>query len=965
MKKTSKILSIILAILMMVSIIPITASAATYSGTCGDNLTWTFDDSTGTLTISGEGDMYDYTSSNRPWQDYVKKIKKIVMNEGITSIGDYAFYKCNPNILFIFAEFSKIPNSVTKIGEHAFDNCTLIDTLDNPNITSIGAYAFANCNMKTIVISDAVTIIEEYTFYYSSSRDLEHIVIGKGVKKVETNAFTGCNTLDAVFYAGTEAQWNEIDWYTIEDEDEYYTWDYMTMFYEYKNESVSGKCGDNLTWTYHLPTRTLTVSGTGPMYDCTASRPLFCYYLRERVASVVIEEGVTTIGERAFADFYALYNVTLPDSLTSIGYYAFYDCGYIQEIIIPDNVTFISKAAFFDCSGIKNIVIGDGLTTINDNTFGNNKTLETLTIGKSVSSISGTAFAGCSDLSTITVHEENQYLTNDEYGALFNKSKTNLLWFPTRKIVAHYEIPDTVTVISAYAFDNCQYLGGVTIPDSVNTIGAFAFRNCKKLTSIVIPDSVKKLGGGVFNMCNYLESATLPSGLTSIPAELFYNCGSLKSIMIPDGVTEIGYSAFYGCNKFTEIVIPDSVTEIKDRAFENCYRLETVKFGKNLKEIYSHAFEDCTELKSIVFPEGFIKDNQETFAYCRKVQTVFIPSTAKYLGHKSFYGCSNITDVYYAGTEIEWQNIVCTLKEEPHGSRAKFHFNAFVSASGAFAVLENENVIPKKSIFSSEILETTDNSMKFDISFTNGETEIQPNGNVSVRIPVPSDMDTNGLSVYREEDNGSYTNMNAVYENGYMIFTTDHFSVYILSYEKPECLHKTTTVINVKEPTCTETGYNGDVQCTVCEEIIESLGETSIMGHEYESVVTSPTCTEKGYTTYTCECGDSYVADYVNALGHTPANAAEENYVAPTCTENGSKDVVVYCSACDEELNRETVEIEILDHVDENNDGYCDDCDFQICDHKCHKGGFFWKLTLFFNKLFKSNKYCSCGVAHY
>ena len=83
--------------------------------------------------------------------------------------------------------------------------------------------------------------------------------------------------------------------------------------------TVTGTCGDNLTWTYHLPTRTLTVSGTGPMYDCTASRPLFCYYLRERVASVVIEEGVTTIGERAFADFYALYNVTLPDSLTSIG----------------------------------------------------------------------------------------------------------------------------------------------------------------------------------------------------------------------------------------------------------------------------------------------------------------------------------------------------------------------------------------------------------------------------------------------------------------------------------------------------------------------------------------------------------------------------------------------------------------------------------------------------------------------
>ncbi len=151
--------------------------------------------------------------------------------------------------------------------------------------------------------------------------------------------------------------------------------------------------------------------------------------------------------------------------------------------------------------------------------------------------------------------------------------------------------------------------------------------------------------------------------------------------------------------------------------------------------------------------------------------------------------------------------------------------------------------------------------------------------------------------------------------------------------------------------------------CTCGDTYTEVIEKTT--DHTYNEVVTAPTCEDKGYTTYTCECGDSYVADYVNALGHTLANAAEENYVAPTCTENGSKDVVVYCSACDEELNRETVEIEILDHVDENNDGYCDDCDFQICDHKCHKGGFFWKLTLFFNKLFKSNKYCSCGVAHY
>ena len=103
--------------------------------------------------------------------------------------------------------------------------------------------------------------------------------------------------------------------------------------------------------------------------------------------------------------------------------------------------------------------------------------------------------------------------------------------------------------------------------------------------------------------------------------------------------------------------------------------------------------------------------------------------------------------------------------------------------------------------------------------------------------------------------------------------------------------------------------------------------------HDYEPAVTAPICTEQGYTTYTCECGDSYVADYVDALGHAPANAVEENYIAPTCTENGSKDVVIYCSVCDEEISRETETIEATGHADNDGDGYCDACDEQLEDN--------------------------------
>ncbi len=171
-----------------------------------------------------------------------------------------------------------------------------------------------------------------------------------------------------------------------------------------------------------------------------------------------------------------------------------------------------------------------------------------------------------------------------------------------------------------------------------------------------------------------------------------------------------------------------------------------------------------------------------------------------------------------------------------------------------------------------------------------------------------------------------------------------------------------------KAPTCTETGLTAGAHCSRCDEKVVQE-EVPATGHKYESVVTEPTCTEKGYTTYTCSvCEDTYTDDEVAALGHTPAEVVEENYVAPTCSEIGSKDIVVYCSECDEEISRETVEIEILDHADEDNNGICDDCEVQFCDHACHATGFrkiIYVIVLFFQKYLGTNQYCECGAAHY
>ena len=202
-------------------------------------------------------------------------------------------------------------------------------------------------------------------------------------------------------------------------------------------------------------------------------------------------------------------------------------------------------------------------------------------------------------------------------------------------------------------------------------------------------------------------------------------------------------------------------------------------------------------------------------------------------------------------------------------------------------------------------------------------------------------------------------------EQGYTTYTCKCGDTYVADYVDVDANNHSYTSEITAPATHTSVGTT-TFTCACGDTYTETIDK--LADHTYNAVVTAPTCTEKGYTTYTCACGDSYVANYVNATGHTPVTAVEENYVAPTCTENGSKDVVIYCSVCDEEISRDTVVINATGHLDKHNDGICDVCDIQLCDHDCHKdgiSGFFWRIINVFNMLFSLNKTCECGVLHY
>ena len=356
---------------------------------------------------------------------------------------------------------------------------------------------------------------------------------------------------------------------------------------------------NSISW--QLKNGTLTISGNGAMDNYSYDSNNDWHSRKAEITSVIIEDGVTSIGDWAFSYCSSLTSVTIPDSVTSIGDRAFYGCSSLTSITIPDSVTSIGDLAFSDCSSLTSISIPDSVTSIGNYAFFGCSSLTSITIPDSVTSIGDSAFSGCSSLTSITipgsvtsiasyafaycdalthinVSGDNLYYC-DVDGILFNKDKTELLCFPAGNTASNYTIEDSVTSIGDSAFSGCSSLTSITMPDSVTSIGDYAFSGCSSLTSITIPDSVTSIGECAFSVCSSLTSITIPDSVTSIGDYAFSFCSSLTSITIPNSVTSIGYSAFSVCSSLTSITIPNSVTSIGYSAFSDCDSLETVYYS--------------------------------------------------------------------------------------------------------------------------------------------------------------------------------------------------------------------------------------------------------------------------------------------------------------------------------------------------------------------------------------------------
>ena len=576
-------------------------------GACGENVNWvmTLD---GTLTISGTGEMADYSGSDNfvPWaaaQEYIQSVviesgvtsicsgafhgctvltsvtipgsvtdiggsafegctglTRVVLPHGVTSIGMYAFDRCSA------LTDVTIPNSVTMIGDGAFYGCTGLANVTIPDsVTTIGDNTFAYCDALTsVIIPDSVTSIEYNTFY--ACKSLTSVTIPGGVTKIGDNAFYGCDALTDIYYGGYG-----IDWLKAGGGHDRAPENAAVHF----KDDLYGKgaCGENVDWVMTAG-GTLTISGTGAMADCEWNSAPWARACSE-ITSIVIGDGVTSIGNNAFQYCSSLTGAAIPGSVTAIGSSVFYGCDALTDIYYGGyGIDWLATAGHNDVPNgtavhFKDDLYGKGACGENVNW---------VMTADGMLTISGTgAMTDC-----------------DSFG-------DPAPWKICRQYIKSAVIGSGVTSIGKYAFYCCEALTSVTIPDTVTVIGGGAFRGCSRLSGMTIPDTVTGIGSYAFYNCSSLPSVTIPDGVTTISESAFEGCSRLSSVTIPDSVTSIGGYAFSSCKALSNITIPGGVTNIAEGVFKGCAALTSVTISKSVTSIDADAFYECSSLTDVYY----------------------------------------------------------------------------------------------------------------------------------------------------------------------------------------------------------------------------------------------------------------------------------------------------------------------------------------------------------------------------
>ena len=524
------------------------------SGTCGGTLNnsqlmkWTLT-SDGTLTISGEGNMF-----GAPWSQYKSKIKKVVIGEGVKSISDNAFHYYE-NLRSV-----SLPSTLTSIGEAAFWACSSLQSITLPNnLTHIGLNAFRACHSLTqVLIPASVTNIDGSAFECCTG--LTDVVFeGNSLEFGSGATFYDCTSLKNVFFNGTRADW------TASRGSSGSVLPAAAQIY-YKNDLISsGTCGDNSSgnntqWKLTKAGTLIITVGTG----CTeggiadfayGKAPWYQDIYDSGIRCLIIGSGIKTIGSYAFADCTDLAEIIVPDGVISIGNGAFLQNSGAKRVVLPPSTVYIGHGALRDCSALTSVSLPDSMSNrLFLDMFEGCTNLKSVDIPDGITDIYEGDLASCPNWTDIYY---------DNWGRVWNRVVSNV----------RDSIPDRMNV---HFKDNIYDSGscGENVTWTLTADGTLTISGTGAMT-----DYTYDSRSPWYSCRTYIKRVVMQQGVTSIGDHAFWDCSGLTSVTIPDGVTSIGGDAFSGCTALTSVTIPGSVTSIDGYAFSGCDSLTDVYYA--------------------------------------------------------------------------------------------------------------------------------------------------------------------------------------------------------------------------------------------------------------------------------------------------------------------------------------------------------------------------------------------------
>lgn len=791
MKK--RVLSLMLVLLMTLTLIPLEslAEAAAAPGTCGskgDNLTWALDEENGVLTISGQGDMADYSEDIAPWDDKRESLTSVIIKQGVTGIGSGAFCFCAALSTVTLPDGLKrigngafggckslaeiaIPTSVETIGNGAFSDCTRLEKATLPqkltalpdslfegcvrltevnipqSVTAIGENTFKGCSFLAVTsIPDGVKTIGKEAF--ASCAAVEELKIPTGVERIGESAFKGTN-IESVIFDGTKERWTAIGGETsgIDTEKIRHTCDKGSAWL-----SNGGEHWHECSWCGKVSDKAAHEDeGDGTCKVCGAKlSDVLAEGMLAGLSWSLARSGVLTISGSGELPELANDGTSEPWKKNS---------DIIIEVVIKSGVTGVGSGAFTGCTALKKVSISDTVKKLDLN-----------------------AFSGCTALEAFAVEDGNEAYASAD-GVLFNAGKTLLISCPVGKTGA-YTVPETVTEIEKSAFA-ASGVESVSMSDAVNAVGEGAFSNCSKLKSVVLPKGLKELKKSLFSGCYALEAISIPDSVKTLGEGVFSGCAALKEVKIPGEVTVIPKNAFSGCAALEGVSIPASVTAIKEAAFDGCTALKNVTFlGKDDKwgKVTIAGKNDALDSATKNFPN-------HTHSY---VDTVTAPTcTANgYTVHKCSCGDTK-TDSYTKMLSHSYQGGICVrcgvLEDHKHDFKQTVTAPTCISEG-----------------FTTYTCACGESYKKNYVSALEHKSELK------------NEKKAGCLK-------GGYTGdevctvCGKVFKAGSVILALGH----------------STELRNEKAATCVNGGYTGDLVCVRCGDIIEQGKATATTGHKF------------------------------------------------------------------------------------------------------------------------------------